>query len=164
MDRLVSRAQRDEPRDALGARLWLLRRLHAVKDCIPVCTVERLEEGSRTSVARECGGEVRGHTRGTCSVVGAIPPSVTLRALHFGETRRLHRPGGDQSLRLRAVDLRPRALRRAWREAPEPPSVVECALLPVDPPPRERTIERLRVRDRRRARPLLRDLHPQAAP
>src|ERR1700736_603374 len=145
MDRLVSRAQRDEPRDALGARFRLLRRLHAVKDCIAVRTVERLKEGSRTSVAREGGDEGRGHTRCTCSVVGALPPPVTLRALHVSETRRLHHPGGDQSLRLRAVDLRPQALRRAWREALEPPNVVERALLPVDPPPRERTIERLRV-------------------
>ena len=41
MNRLVSLAQRDEPRDALSARLWLLRRLHAVKDCIAVGSVER---------------------------------------------------------------------------------------------------------------------------
>src|SRR5580700_5403665 len=114
MDRLVSRAQRDEPRDTLGARLRLLRRLHAVKDCIAVRTIERLEEGSRTSVARECGDEIRRYTRGTCSIVGAIPPSVTLRALDFSETRRLHLPGGDQCLHLRAVDFRPDALRRAW--------------------------------------------------
>src|SRR6185295_11901530 len=135
MNRLVSLAQRDEPRDALSARLWLLRRLHAVKDCIAVGSVERLEEGSGTSVARECGDEVRGHTRGTCSVIGAIPPSITLRARNFCEARRGHRPGGDQCLRLRAVDLRPRALRHARHEALEPPDVVECALLPVDPPP-----------------------------
>src|SRR6185436_780763 len=119
MNRLVSLAQRDEPRDALSARLWLLRRLHAVKDCIAVGSVERLEEGSGTSVARECGEEVRGHTRGTRSAIGAIPTSVTLRARHFSETRRGHRPGGDQCRHLRTVGLRPRALRRAWREALE---------------------------------------------
>src|SRR4051794_28672161 len=112
MDGLVSRAQCDESRDALRARLRLLRRLHAVKDCIAVRTVERLEESSRTIVARECGGEVRGHNRGACSVVGALPPPVTLRTLHVSETRRLHRPGGNQSLGLRAIDLRPLALRR----------------------------------------------------
>src|SRR5882724_6728744 len=98
-----------------------------------------------------------------CSIVGPLPPPVTLRALHFSQTRRLHSPGGDQCLRLRAVDLRPRTLGRTSREALEPPNVVEPGLLPVDPPPCERTIERFCVRERRRARLLLRDLQPQPA-
>jgi len=62
MDCLVPRTQSDEPCDALDARLWCLRRLHAIKDCIAIRTVERIEELSRTSVSRECGDEVRGHT------------------------------------------------------------------------------------------------------
>src|ERR1700681_2387720 len=129
MDRLVWRTQCDEPCNTLGARLRLLRRLPAVKDCIAVRAVECLEESSRASVSRKCGNEVCGHTRGTCSVVRALPPSVTLRALHLSETRHLHRASGNQYLRLRAVDLRPRALSRARREALEPPNVVERALL-----------------------------------
>src|SRR5690349_17040562 len=132
MDRLVSRAQRDEPRDTLGAGLRLLRRLHAVKDCIAVCSVERLEEGPRTSVAREGGSEVSGYTRRTCSIVGPLPPTVALRALHFSQTRCLHGPGGDQCLRLCAVDLGPRAPGSTWCEALEPPNIVQRGLLPVD--------------------------------
>ncbi len=50
----------DESRDALDAGLGLLRRLDAVQDRVAVRAVERIEEGSRACIPRECGSEVHG--------------------------------------------------------------------------------------------------------
>jgi hypothetical protein len=52
-----------------------------------------------------------------------------LRMLYGSEARRPHRPGGDQCLRLPAVDLRPGALRRARREALQPSNISAPHLL-----------------------------------
>src|SRR4029077_20320084 len=107
---------------------------------------ERLEEHTRTAVARERRSEIRGYFRGAATIVCTLPPAVSLRALDLSEARSLHRPRGDQRFSLRTVDLGPRTLLPARREALEPRVLVERALLAVDPAPCERDIEGLRVR------------------
>lgn len=56
----MSRAHRDEPRDAVGPSVRFPGSLHAVEDRVPVRAIERLEKQARADVARERGGEIRG--------------------------------------------------------------------------------------------------------
>ncbi len=107
----VPRAHSDEALDALRPRLRSLRGLHAIEDPVAVGAVERLEERLRPSVPGEGLREVRRHTRRASSVVRPFPSPITLGALNLCESRNLHRPGGDQRLGLRTVDLRPRGCR-----------------------------------------------------
>src|SRR6478672_9341313 len=109
MNRLVARAHGDESLDALGTRLRLLRCLDAIEDGVPIRTVDGVEERLGALVLVEGFGEVVRHGRRLRAVVGALPSSITLGTLDLGEPRRFHTSASDESLGLRAVDLRPRA-------------------------------------------------------
>src|SRR4051794_19332536 len=152
MDPLAARAHCDETRDALGARLGLLRGLHPVEDRVAVRPVEPREEGVSARVAGERRGKIRWHACGARAVIGALPAAVAPGALDLRKTGRLHRPGGDQAFRLRPIDLRPWAFCGTRREALQPGGFIERLLAAVDPAPRQCDVERLRVSDRLRAR------------
>src|SRR4029079_6844905 len=66
------------------------------------------------------------------------------------EAWRLHASARDQRLGLGAVDLGPGAARRAGGKALQAGGGVERLLLAVDPPPRQRRLERRRVGERAR--------------
>src|SRR5690349_9790746 len=120
MDRLAARAHRDELGDPLRAGLGLLRGLDAIEDRVAVRAVERVEELASAGVLCERRREVIGHGRRAGAIVGALPPAVALGALHLGHAWRLELASREERLGLRAIDLRPWALRGPWREPLQP--------------------------------------------
>ena len=89
-------------------------------------------------------------------VVATSAFAADLAPHHLPLTVRRHTARGRQPGDMLAVDLTPDALRPARCVALEERLLVERLPEPVDPSPTERHVERLRGRDRRDGRPLLR--------
>lgn len=162
MDLLAARQHCDQRRDALLARLGLLRRLHAPQHRVAVRAVQRREERPGLRGRRQRGLQVVGDGGGAGAVVGLVPAAVGLRPVDLGLPGGLHASRFDQRLGLAAVDLRPQAARAPWREALQPVLFVEGFLLAVDPAVAERDLDRLRVGDGGRVGARLGELQPRA--
>src|SRR5581483_5002170 len=101
---LAAREHLDELLDPARAGLRALRLLDPVQDRVAVLFRQRREELARRRVLRQRAIEVVRDLSGRGAVVRGVPAAVRLRALDFGEARRLHLPRGDQTGRRFAID------------------------------------------------------------
>src|SRR6185312_1785955 len=95
--------------------------------------------------------------------IGALPAAVGFGRVDLRLAERRHATFADQPLGMTDIALRPDAFGAARAEALQEGVIVEGLLLPVDPAPAERDVERFRIADRRHARLLLEKLEPDLA-
>lgn len=162
VDRLVALEHPDELRDLLRARLGLQGRLDPEEDGVPIPTVESGEEASCLWVAAQGRLEIGRHGCLAGRLVGGIPSSIPLGAIHGLQPGGVHSTGLDECEGLVLVDLRPDALLGARREPLDPEVLAVGLLLGIDPPEAQRHLDRIVIRDRRNGTALLGELQPHS--
>src|SRR6478609_3419136 len=109
VDLLPALQHRDEFAQTALAGLGLLRLVQPVDDRVAVGAVQRLEGLTGGRVWIQLAPQVVWNPGTALPLVGGIPAPVGPGRLDLGQSGRAHAAGGDQLLRLVAVDPRPPA-------------------------------------------------------
>jgi len=150
-------------RDSSGAGVRAFGGLHAVVDGEALPSTERREERRRFGRLLQRKHELFREDEIRRARIRPVPTAVCPRSDDVSQASRFHFPLGDESLRVRAISLRPVRARAARREPLEKRLLIERMPDAVDPPPGDRDDDTFLPGHAGSARAFLEHPHPQLA-